>query len=131
MGRGYVPAVDRQSIARGRRAKLVRELLTEEREREQAIQEALEDRIEEADGPALDEQVLARMNPDEAGLVRSRLSTNIDDGVPPEESWDEDEPETVADTDDLEEEIARLEQELTVCRRRQEAYRRYLDLLGE
>ncbi len=123
--------MDRQSIARARRAKLVRELLTEEREREQAIQEALEDRIEEADGPGLDEQVLARMNPDEAGLVRSRLSTNIDDGVPPEEFWDEDEPETVADTDDLEEEIVRLEQELTVCRRRQEAYRRYLDLLGE
>jgi HPt (histidine-containing phosphotransfer) domain-containing protein len=124
--------VDRQSIARARRAKLVRELLAEELEREQALQEALEDRIEEADGPGVDEEVLARMNPDEAGLVRDRLSTNIDDGLPSEEEfWNEDEPEAVAHEDDLEEEIARLEQELELSRRQQEAYRRYLELLGE
>lgn len=124
--------MDRQAIARRRRADQVSELLADERAREQALQEELEERIAEADGPALDEEVFARMSPEEADLVRDRLVVSLDDGddLPEEESfWDEDEAPAEPGSE-LEGEIARLEEEVALCRRRQEAYRRYLELLG-
>jgi hypothetical protein len=123
--------VDRQAIARRRRAKQARELLEDERERERALQEELEERVAESDGPALDDAVFARMEADEAALLRNRLAWIPDDGPPPEESfWGEDEP-SESERDEVEEEIARLERELALCRRLQEASRRYLELLGE
>ncbi len=125
--------MDRQAIARRRRAEQVRELLAEERDREQVLIEALEERIAEADGPKLDDEVFARMPPEEAALVRSRLGVEpgAEEELASEESfWDEVDAEAGSDGSELEEEIVRLEGEVALCRRQQEAYRHYLELLG-
>jgi hypothetical protein len=123
--------VDRQAIARAQRARQAREQLAEEREREAALQEALEERVGEVDGPALDELVFAQMDAAEADLVRDRLAGRAEDGPPPEESfWGDDDAADAADGDELEEEISRLARELETCRKRQQAYERYLRLLG-
>jgi hypothetical protein len=122
--------VDRQAIARARRAKQAREQLAEEREREAALQEELEERVAEVDGPELDEQLFAQMDTEDVKLVRDRLAGRFEDGPPSEESfWGEDEL-SGDDGSELEEEIDRLEGELATCRRRQRAYERYLGLLG-
>jgi hypothetical protein len=124
--------VDREAIARARRAKQAREQLAEEREREALLQEELEERVGEADGPALDEQLFAQMDADDAKLIRGGLAGLPEDGPPAEETFwdDEDEGPGEQDGNELEEEIARLVRELETCRRRQRAYARYLELLG-
>lgn len=129
--------MDREAIARARRRKQAEEHLAEQREREAALRNELEERIAEADGPALDERVFASLSPEEAKLVRDGLAGVVDDAPPPEESFwgDEEEPweDQSADPDslraDLEEEIARLQGELEACRARQQAYERYLQAL--
>lgn len=125
--------MNRQAIARARRAKQAREQLAEEREREAALQEELEERVAEADGPALDEQLFRQMDAGDANLVRSRLAGVPDDGPPAEESFwgDEEDGPGEQEGKELEEEIARLERELATCRQRQRAYERYLELLLE
>jgi hypothetical protein len=132
-GDRYVPGVDRQAIARARRAKQVREQLADERDREAALQEQLEDLIGEADGPALDEQLFAQMDAEEAKLVRDGLFGMAEEAAPEESFWSEEDGDgpVEEDRDELEEEIARLEREVATCRRRQQAYERYLELLGE
>jgi hypothetical protein len=128
--------VDREPIARERRRQQAQEHLEQERELETALRDQLEERVAEAEGPRLDEQVFAQMDPADAKLVRDGFAGIFDDGQPDEQSfwpedetWLEDEPEDSARV--LEEEIARLERELEACRRRQQAYERYLELLGD
>lgn len=115
----------------------MQEHLAEQRELETSLREELEERIAEIEGPKLDEQVFAQMDPAEAKLVRDGLAGIFEDTPPDEESfWTEDEASFWADDQDpdspeaLEEDIARLERELESCRRRQQAYERYLELLG-
>src|SRR5262245_34775906 len=131
---GYIRAVDRQAIARAGRARQTREHLAVEREREAALQEELEDHVGEAEGPAIDEEVFARMDPEDARLVREASAGVPDDGPPPgDPSWRGEGEEYAApgaERDGVEEEVARLERELATCRRRQRAYERYLELLG-
>ena len=133
-------AVDREAIARARRRVQVEEHLADEREREVALRETLEERIVEADGPALDEGVFASLSPEEAQLVRNALTGVVLVAEPPPEGsesfWgDAEEPleDQSADPDslraELEEEIARLQGELEACRARQQAYERYLQAL--
>ena len=125
--------VDREAITRARRRMQAEELLADERDREAALRDALEERISEADGPALDEQIFASLSPEEARLVRNGLTGVLDDETPPDEAFwgEEEEPEVDEESvqAELEEEIARLQAEVEACRARQQAYERYLQVL--
>lgn len=125
--------MDREPIARERRRQQAQEHLEQERELETALRDQLEERVAEAEGPRLDEQVFAQMDAAEAKLVRDGFAGIVEDGQPDESSfWGDEEPwpEDFDTGEDIEEEITRLERELEACRRRQQAYERYLELLG-
>ena len=110
----------------------MREQLADEREREAALQHQLEELIAEVDGPGVDEQLFAQMDAEDAKLVRDGLLGTPDEGLVPEESfWGEDDGAAPFGQAELEEEITRLEREVATSRRRQQAYERYLELLGE
>ena len=133
-------AVDREAITRARRRAQLEEHLADEREREAALSETLETRIVEADGPALDEGVFARLSPEDARLVRDALTDAVLVAEPPseglesfwgdgEEPFEDPSPDPDSLRAELEEEIARLQGELEACRARQRAYEHYLQAL--
>jgi hypothetical protein len=121
--------VDREAIARGERRRRIEEALDEERGREDALVERLQEVVTEGEGNRIDEQAFARMDPEDVALVRELLEepSAFDEG---EEQVDflalerdeEDQTET-------EEEIARLQAEIAASRRRRLAYERYLAAL--
>jgi hypothetical protein len=121
--------VDREAVARSRRRRQVDEALEEERGREEALTDRLEEVVADEDGGRIDELAFARMDPEDVALVREVLE--------PASMFDEDEddPDVFALEDDalaengVDEEIARLEAEIADSRRRQLAYRRYLEAL--
>jgi hypothetical protein len=126
--------VDREAIARGTRRRQAQEALDFERDREQALEEQIALAITEADGPKIDAVAFAAMSPEDAALVRAELNPlpyDSDDGP------DYFERDDLIDFDDVEsvdphaEELARLNEELTQCRRRQQAFQAYLAALGE
>ena len=123
----YRFAVDREAIARRQRQRQVEEALEEEREREAALAERLEEVVAEEEGPRVDEQAFGRMEADDAALVREVLQTPPLFGDGDEEFFVEAEEELVADG--VAEEIARLGEEIADSQRRQLAYRRYLEAL--
>jgi transcriptional/translational regulatory protein YebC/TACO1 len=120
--------VDREVIARGERRRRIEETLEEERGREQALGERLEEVVAEGEGNRIDEQAFARMDPEDVALVREALE---------EPSFFDDEEHTdflalepdEQDQTEVEEEIARLQGEIAASRRRQLAYERYLEAL--
>jgi hypothetical protein len=116
-----VSRVDRDAIARNQRRRQVAEALDDERGREAALAERLEDVVAESDGPRIDEQVFERLGPEDAALVGEVL-----DATSP---FDEDEEEDEPDEDAADAEIERLKDEIAESRRRQLAYERYLDAL--
>lgn len=126
----YLWTVDREAIARARRRQQILEALESERDREKALTEQLAETVTSADGPRLDESVFERMAPDDVTLVREALAEEqLDLGEEADEfSFDVDSEEEPGDS--LEDEIERLGRELELCRRRQQAYERYLELLG-
>jgi hypothetical protein len=123
--------VDRETLARAGRRRQVLEALEFEREREAVLVEQLEHTLAEADGAGLDEAIFAGMEPEHVEIVRGVLHG------PSEDEEDEEiliereifrpDPD---DDESVEEEIARLEQELADCRARQQALERYLAGLG-
>jgi hypothetical protein len=121
--------VDREAVARSRRRRQVDEALEEERGREEALTDQLEEVVADEDGGRIDELAFARMDAEDVALVREVLEppSVFDEG--------EDDPDVFALEDDalgedgVDEEIARLQGEITDSRRRQLAYRRYLDAL--
>jgi hypothetical protein len=121
--------VDREAIARGQRRRRIEEALDEERGREDALVERLEEVVTEGEGKQIDEQAFARMDPEDVALVRDALEepSFFDEG---EEQADflalerDDEDRTEA-----EDEIARLQAEIAASRRRRLAYERYLEAL--
>jgi hypothetical protein len=122
-------AVDREAIARGERRRRVEEALDEERGREEALVERLEEVVTEGEGTRIDEQAFARMEPEDVALVRELLEepSAFDEGDEQAdflalERDEEDQTET-------EEEIARLQAEIAASRRRRLAYERYLAAL--
>ena len=121
--------MDREAIARARRRQQLLEALESERDREQALTEQLGEVITSADGPRLDESVFERMDAEDASLVRDALAEEeLDLGEEAGEfTFDVDSYEEADDS--LEDEIVRLERELELCRRRQQAFERYLELL--
>jgi hypothetical protein len=122
--------VDREAIARGERRRRIEEALDEERGREDALVERLEEVVTEGEGNRIDEQVFARMDPEDVALVRELLEEPS--------LFDEDEDENAdflalePDEEDgsaAEEEIARLQVEIAASQRRRLAYERYLEAL--
>jgi hypothetical protein len=121
--------VDREQIARTVRRRQAQEILDFEREREQTIQEQIELVIAEADGGRVDAAAFERMSADDAEIVRTELTP-----VPLEAGGgflDRDDVILFEDeTDANAEELARLNDELADCRRRQRAFESYLQALG-
>jgi hypothetical protein len=123
--------VESEAIAREQRRRLAREALEFEEGREAALGEQLRETISEGEGPAIDERVFARMDPEDVELVRAALGNDSADEFEVEgDEWsveEEDEVEIVAE--DREREISRLEAEISDSRRRQAALQRYLEAL--
>ena len=109
--------MDRESVARARRRQQALENLEFERERQAALAEQLGDILIEARGWRSDRELLSRLEPAEARVLR-------DAGF---EAMPLDKEQLA----ELDEEIVRLEGEVAECRLRQRAYERYLDVLGE
>jgi len=124
----YVGAVDRDAIVRaGRRAQAL-EALEFERARGAALRERLEAIVVELEGPAVDATVFARMAPEDVDVVRPALQAEEPDPLEPLE--DELEDEVSEQRAWLEEEIVRLQAEIAASGRREQAFERYLDALG-
>lgn len=124
----YLGAVDREAITRAERRRQALEALDFERARSAALHERLESVVTELDGPALDEAVFARLAPEDVAIVRPALQSDEDEPVDPLELELED--SRAERTAWLEEEIARLEEEIASSGQRQLAFERYLEVLG-
>ena len=124
-----VRVVDREAVARSRRRRQVEEALEEEQGREEALGSQLEEVVAEEDGGRIDQLAFARMEAEDVALVREVLEP------PPVFDEGEDDPDAFALEDDapgengVDEEIGRLQAEIADSRRRQLAYRRYLEAL--
>jgi hypothetical protein len=119
--------VDRQSIARGERRRQALEALEFERARATALRERLEAIVVELEGPALDEAAFAQMAAADVELVRPALQAVDAEPADPDPETENGRDATIAW---LEEEIARLGEEIASSSRRQHAFERYLDALG-
>ena len=115
---------------RGERRRRIEEALDEELGREEALVERLAEVVTEGEGNRIDEQAFARMDPEDVALVREALEepSVFDEGEEQADflalEHDED-----AQTE-VEEEIARLQAEISASRRRRLAYERYLEALN-
>lgn len=112
--------MDRDAIVRSRRREDALEALEFERQRERALAGQIDAIVVEEDGPRVDEQVFARMEPDDVALVRELLGNG---------GWVTDEDGDEAEESDADE-VARLEAEIAECRRRQQALERFIEALG-
>ena len=121
--------MDREAIARGERRRRIEEALDEERGREEALVERLEEVVTEGEGSRIDEQAFARMDSEDVALVRELLEEPSLFGESEEETdflaLEPDEE----DGSETEEEIARLQAEIAASQRRRLAYERYLEAL--
>jgi hypothetical protein len=122
--------VDREAIARGERRRRVEEALDEERGREEALVERLEEVVTEGEGTRIDEQAFARMEPEDVALVRELLEepSLFDENEEEAADFLALEPD-VEEGSAAEEEIARLQAEIAASQRRRLAYERYLEAL--
>ena len=121
--------MDREAIARGERRRRIEEALDEERGREQALVERLEEVVTEGEGGRIDEQAFARMDAEDVALVRELLEEpSLFDEGEVEADFLSHEPEE-EDGSEAEEEIARLQAEIAASQRRRLAYERYLKAL--
>ena len=125
----YRSRVDRKGIARRQRRRQVEELLEEERGREEAVAQRLEEVVAESEGPRIDEGVFARMDPVDAALVREMLAEPSPFDEADDEAMSAAEEPVDLQAAELDEEIARLQAEIVDAQRRQLAYRRYLEAL--
>jgi len=122
-------------MALNQRRRAIGEAVELEREREAALLEQLEEMFAELEGPALDEEVLARIAPADADVVRSVLrGYDADEESPEADEPDEDwlavvQPDPATERDELLAEVARLQQEVALSRRRRDAYERYVEAL--
>jgi hypothetical protein len=123
--------VDRDAIARAQRRRQIEEALEEEHARESALAQRVEEVVVEEAGSRVDEQAFARMEPEDVELLREVLGdVPAYDEETGEEGHDYFSDES-ADRDDggVDEEIARLQDEIAASQRRQLAFRRYLEAL--
>jgi hypothetical protein len=120
--------VDREEIARKVRRRQAQEVLDFEREREQTIHEQIELVVAESDGGRVDAAAFERMSAEDAEIVRTELTP-----VPLDEGGFLERDDVILfedETDANAEELARLNDELADCRRRQRAFESYLEALG-
>lgn len=124
--------MDRDAIARGRRRAQAAEALEFERERERALGEQVEALVLETEQARIDAEAFARLEPADAAIVREALGEvffdeeDVEDPLADEGYVDLEEP---APEDDVEEEIARLGEEIERSRTVQVALERYLAAL--
>jgi hypothetical protein len=126
--------VDRETIARKVRRRQVQELLDFERERQQTLEDQIEFVVAEAEGASVDEATFARMSPEDVQIVKTDLSPlpyESDDGPEYFERDDLMDIDFDEPVDPHAEELARLNEEIENCRRRQRAFEAYLAALGE
>jgi hypothetical protein len=123
--------VDREAIARRERRRRIEEARDEERGREEALVERLEEVVTEGEGNRIDEQTFARMDPEDVALVREALEepSVFDEGEEQEDFLALERDEKGQTEAEVEEEIARLQAEIGASRRRRLAYERYLEAL--
>jgi hypothetical protein len=137
--------MDRDAQVRAARRRQALDALAFEQEREAMLVEQLEDVLAEADGARLDAGLFAQMSPDEARLVQAALGEAVNggtwqeagEGVEPDDEFglspdleDDDADLDAAATDDIEAEVARLQEVLESSRLLQAALQRYLALLS-
>jgi hypothetical protein len=118
--------VDREAIARRRRRRQVEEALDDERAREAALGEQLEEVVAQDASPRIDELAFARMEPDDVAVVREALGELL-----PFEGDEELGEAEAAELETVDEDVARLQDEIADSQRRQRALARYLEALGE
>ncbi|MGH3066597.1 MAG: hypothetical protein ACRDOF_09910 [Gaiellaceae bacterium] len=130
--------MDREAMARNQRRRVIGEAIELELGRETALGEQLEEMVAELEGGRVDEEVLARLTPEDAEIVRVALTgqspgeeTAEDDEDWPDEDWLAAEPDPEVDAQELADEISRLEDEIAQSRRRRDALERYVDALDE
>jgi hypothetical protein len=129
--------VDRDAHIRAARRRQALDALAAEQDREAMLVEQLEDIVAEADGARLDADAFAQMSPDDARLARTALGLDGDADSDAEAEVDGDDfgfsldlEDDEADPEDLEAEIARLQEVIESSRRVQAALERYLALLS-
>jgi hypothetical protein len=120
--------MDREQIAREVRRRQATETLEFEREREKTIEEQIELVIVEIEGPKVDAAAFERMSAADAEIVKEELVVDVDeDGGG---FFERDDVIVFDEVDPHAEELARLNDELADCRRRQSAFESYLEALG-
>lgn len=121
--------MDRDAIARGRRRAQAAEALEFEQERERALREQVEALVLETEQARIDAEAFAQLEPAEVKIVRETLGEvfweEADDGG---DGYLDLEPGPEPE-DDVEEEIARLGEEIERSRAVQAALRRYIAAL--
>ena len=130
--------VDRLTIARAERRRQATDELEFERERATALQEQLERIVLELEGPAVDEEVFAKMAPEDVDLIRAAIQggsemelEDIDDELLDGDEGGHDTEQWAAEQREAQEaEIVRLQAEIASSERRQQALGRYLEALG-
>jgi hypothetical protein len=129
--------VDRRAIARAERGRQATDELELERDRATALQEQVERIVLELEGPALDEEVFARMDPEDVELIRSAIQggsefevDDADEELLQDEQDDDSEDWAAEQREEQEAEIVRLQAEIAASERRQQALERYLEALG-
>jgi hypothetical protein len=130
--------VELRDIARAQRRRQALEALELERDREAALRGQLEETIAELEGPTVDEETFAEMQPEDVEIVRQAM---LDTGGAFEELADEDGEDWLDEfrldgesPEDLRAEqlgeVARLEDEIKGSRRRQQAIEHYVEALA-
>jgi hypothetical protein len=126
--------VDRDAIVRGRRRDQALEALEFERERERALAHQIGAILVEAEGPRVDRDAFGRMEEADVAVVRELLEepewTFDAEGVELEDDPDAWPARVDGEQGVDEDEIGRLENEITRCRERQRALERYMEALG-
>ena len=138
--------MDRVAIAREERRRQVTEELEFERDRAGQLRDETNRLALELEGPGIDEEVLAKMPADDVELIRDTLGTtpSVERDSAEGEEWldfgedpSEEEPEPVDEEQlaaelraEQEAEIVRLQEEIVISERRQQALEAYLEALG-
>lgn len=127
--------VDRLAIARAERRRQASDELEFERDRATALEAEVERIVAELEGPALDAEVFAKMDPGDVELIRAAIEGDSEfesedvegelfEGEDGGADWGFDLRE------EQEAEIVRLQGEIASSERRQQALERYLEALG-
>jgi hypothetical protein len=134
--------MDRVAIAREERRRQVTDELEFERDRVDELRNEINRLALELEGPGIDEEVFAKMPPEDVELVRGAAQDAEREGVE-EEGWIDFGDGVVSEEDEVsdeqlaaelraeqEAEVVRLQEEIVASERRQQALEAYLEALG-